>query len=130
MIVLDTHAWIWWVHDESKLSHNQIEAIKKNEQDTIGVSIISIWEIAKLVEYNRLTLPCKLSEWIARAKNYPGIEILDLTEEIILNSTRLPGSFHKDPADQLIVGTARVIECPIVTSDKKIIQYPHVKTIS
>ena len=58
MIVLDTHIWIWWVHGDSSLKNVQIDAIKKNENKEIGVSIISCWEVAKLVEYGRLNLPC------------------------------------------------------------------------
>ena len=64
MIVLDTHAWIWWVHDDEKLTPAQRSAIEANEDDIIGISAISCWEIAKLVEYGRLTLPLALAEWL------------------------------------------------------------------
>ena len=57
MIVLDTHIWIWWVHGDDRLRPKQAEVIKANEADTIGISAISFWEVAKLVEYDRLTLP-------------------------------------------------------------------------
>jgi len=129
MIVLDTHIWIWWVHDESRLSKSQMEAILQNENSGLGVCAISLWEIAKLVEYKRLELPCSLAEWFEQATGYPGITILPLTPEIVVESTRLPGEFHRDPADQLITATARVYQCPLVTSDEKILRYAHVKTI-
>ena len=95
----------------------------------IGVSVISCWEIAKLVEYGRLELPCPLEEWFEQALSYPGIHLLPLTPEIAIESTRLPGEFHRDPADQIIVATARVYNCPLVTSDERILNYPHVTTI-
>jgi PIN domain nuclease of toxin-antitoxin system len=86
-------------------------------------------EIAKLLEYGRMELPCPIEEWFQKALSYPGVKLIDLTPEIAIESTRLPGSFHKDPADQLIVSTARVFDCPLVTSDHKIIEYQHVRTI-
>jgi len=129
MIVLDTHTWIWWVHDENRLTDLQKEVIKANEADRIGVSAISCWEIAKLVEYGRLELPCPLKEWFDKGLNYPGIILLNLTPEISIESTQLPGTFHKDPADQIIVATARINNCPLVTSDGKILKYPHVKSV-
>lgn len=129
MILLDTHAWVWWVHGEERLSPNQLNAIQENESDTIGVSAISCWEVAKLVERGRLELPEPLETWFEQAFSYPGIRIMDLTPEVAIESTCLPGEFHRDPADQMIVATARVYDCPLVTADKKITTYPHVRTI-
>jgi len=130
MIVLDTHIWVWWVHDETKLTNAQLEIIKANENDGIGISAISLWEIAKLVERKRLILPCPTLEWFRQALSYPGVRILDLTPEIALESTQLPGEFHRDPADQIIVATARLKDCPLITSDEKIIHYSHVESIA
>ena len=76
-----------------------------------------------------MELPCPIEEWFQKALSYPGVKLIDLTPEIAIESTRLPGSFHKDPADKLIVSTARVFDCPLVTSDHKIIEYQHVTTI-
>lgn len=129
MIVIDTHIWIWWVHDDEKLTRTQRDAISANETDVIGVSAISCWEIAKLVEYGRLKLPTDVTEWFNQALNYPGVQLLALTPEIAIESTQLPGEFHRDPADQMIVATARVYDCPLVTSDEKILNYEHVTTI-
>jgi PIN domain nuclease of toxin-antitoxin system len=128
MIVLDTHIWVWWVHEGEQLTQAQREVITANETDLIGVSAISCWEIAKLVEYGRLELPCSLEEWFEQALSYPGVQLLALTPEIAIESTRLPGEFHRDPADQMIVATARMYGCPLVTSDDKILSYPHVTT--
>ncbi|MEE9615426.1 MAG: type II toxin-antitoxin system VapC family toxin [Anaerolineae bacterium] len=130
MIVLDTHIWVWWVHGDERLTQAQAEVIEANETDTIGVSAISCWEIAKLVEYGRLELPCSLEEWFEQALRYPGVRLLELTPEIAIESTQLPGVLHRDPADQIIVATARAYDCPLTTSDSKILEYPHVETIA
>jgi PIN domain nuclease of toxin-antitoxin system len=129
MIVLDTHVWIWWAHGDDRLTPDQVEAIQANEADVIGVSAISCWEIAKLVERGRLELPCPLMEWFEQALSYPSVYLLDLTPEIAIESTQLPGEFQRDPADQIIVATARVYGCPLVTADGRILKYPNVTTI-
>jgi PIN domain nuclease of toxin-antitoxin system len=130
MIVLDTHIWVWWAHASEQLTGPQARIIEANETDIIGVSTISVWEVAKLVEYGRLELPCPLHEWFDKALSYPGIRLLELTPEIAIGSTQLPGEFHRDPADQIIVATARVYDCLLVTSDSRILTYPHVKTVA
>jgi len=76
-----------------------------------------------------LELPSSLEEWFEQALNYPGVQLLALTPEIAIESTRLPGEFHRDPADQMIVATARIYGCSLVTSDEKILNYSHVTTI-
>jgi PIN domain nuclease of toxin-antitoxin system len=128
MILLDTHIWIWWVHGAGRLSEEQRELIAAHESDEIGVCTISCWEVAKLVERGRLELPCALSEWLEKALGYPGVRLLQLTPAIAVESTRLPGEFHRDPADQIIVATARLNDWLLVTSDRKIVAYPYVRS--
>ena len=128
MILLDTHIWVWWVHGDAHLPDHYRTYMEVHETQGLGVSAISCWEVAKLVEYGRLTLPSPVAEWLDQALTYPGIRLLDLTPQIIVESTQLPGTFHRDPADQLIVATARVYHCPLVTADAKILAYPHVQT--
>ena len=128
-IVVDTHVWVWWILDTGQLSIAQRHAISRNEDDLIGVSAISCWEVAKLFEYGRLELPSELPDWFSTALAYPGVSLLELTPEVAIESTSLPGSFHRDPADQIIVATARLHDCDLVTSDDKIAEYPHVHTV-
>lgn len=130
MIVLDTHIWIWWVQDETRLSASHQRHIQANEAQGLGVSVISCWEVAKSVEKGGLVLPRSVTEWLDLALAYPGIQLLDLTPRIAVESTQLPGGFHADPADQIIVATARVYGYPLVTVDAKIIAYPHVQKLS
>ena len=129
MIVLDTHIWVWWVHADTRLTAAQHKWLTENEAHGLGVSVISCWEVAKLVEYKRLVLPCSVADWFDKALAYPGILLLDLTPRIALESTQLPGFFHRDPADQMIVATARIFDCPLLTADAKLLSYPHVKTL-
>jgi PIN domain nuclease of toxin-antitoxin system len=129
VILLDTHIWIWWIQGEPRLKADRINWLMKQEAQGLGVSIISCWEVAKLVENNHLQLPCPIDEWLERALNYPGIRLLELTLPVILESTKLPSPFHRDPADQLIIATARIHDIPLLTADSKILDYPYISTI-
>ena len=128
MILLDTHIWIWWVDNPQNLTKKQISTIKKNEKSGLLLSRISVWEVAKLVEKDRLQFTVPVEDWIELATRYPGVQLVNLTNEIVVNSTQLPGTFHKDPADQLIVATSRVENVCLLTADEKIKTYEHVDT--
>jgi len=127
VIVLDTHIWVWWVHGDSSLPASVRTLLDASEQTGIAVSAISCWEVAKLVERGRLTLPCPVFDWLQQARAYPGVRFIELSPRICVEPTQLPGEFHRDPADQIIVATARVLDAPLVTVDGKILQYAHVK---
>ena len=129
MIILDTHIWVWWVHDEQRLSKPQLDALTENENDVIGINAISCWEVAKLVEYKRLELPCPIDQWFDQALNYPGVQLLELSVLVAIESTKLPGEFHRDSADQMIVASARLAGSPLLTNDRRILNYSHVVTI-
>jgi PIN domain nuclease of toxin-antitoxin system len=85
--------------------------------------------VAKLVEVGRLELTIPVEEWIGQALGYPGVRLIDLSVPIVVESTRLPGTFHRDPADQIIVATARLYRISLLTVDAKILDYPHVQTL-
>ncbi len=129
MILIDTHIWLWWVSQPKRLSEEQAALLEANESNLIGVSAISCWEIAKLVQINRIDLQRPTSEWFSLALGYPGVNLLPLTPHIAAVSTELPDNFRSDPADELLVATARVFDCPLLTQDLKIRGYAHVKTI-
>jgi PIN domain nuclease of toxin-antitoxin system len=128
MIILDTHIWIWWADNNPRLTQQHREWIQQYQSQGLGVSMISCWEVAKLVENNRLALSLAVDEWLTAALAYPGVQLLNLTIPIIVESTKLTG-FHRDPADQLIVATARIYGCPLLTADAKILAYPDVETL-
>lgn len=126
MIVLDTHIWVWWIHGDKRLNHEYSKLLEAHEETGLAISAISCWEIAKLVEYKRLELPCSINDWIRQALAYPNIKLLSLSPEIAIESTQLPQPFHRDPADQIIVATARIHNSPLVTVDEKIRNYSYV----
>ncbi|MBI2336553.1 MAG: type II toxin-antitoxin system VapC family toxin [Deltaproteobacteria bacterium] len=127
MILLDTHVWLWWIHNPIKLSQKALRAIEKEE--SLGVSVISCWEVAMLIEKGRLSLDRDVEEWVQKALSFPKIFALELTPEIAVLSTRLPGKLHQDPADRFLVATAKKHSCQLVTKDERLIEYPHVETI-
>lgn len=130
MIVLDTHIWIWLVSDPSRLTESQTATIEEAMGEGLGVSAISVWEVAKLVELGRLELDRPVSEWIEQALDSPGIRLVELTPAVAVASTQLPVSFHRDPADQIIVTMARLLGGPLVTSDRKILDYEYIDAVS
>ena len=128
MIVLDTHIWIWWVDNSPRLTQQHRDWITASQPSGLGVSIYSCWEIAKLVEKNRIGFSLSLEAWFTAALSYPGVQLLDLTLPIVLQSTQL-ARFHNDPADQIIVATAKIYGCPLLTADQKILSYTEIQTL-
>ena len=121
MLVLDTHAWVWWVSKPEKLSRKQRSAIdraRKRAGDTLLLSVISGWEVALLVQCGRLRLPVQLETWLGEAMSIPGLEVAPLTVPIITAGARLTGL--RDPADMLIVATALHHGAPLLTNDGRI----------
>lgn len=129
MILLDTHIWVWWVLGNDKLKPRHEDRLREAEKEGLGVSIMSCWEVAKLVELKRLELPLSLDDWLTAALRYPGVELLDLSVPVVVEATRLPGDFHRDPVDQLLVATARCHEIALATADAAILAYDHVETL-
>jgi PIN domain nuclease of toxin-antitoxin system len=129
MIVLDTHIWIWLVNNDKNLPESTRKIIIENEQSGLGISIISCWEVAKLVEVGRLKINLPIKDWIEQALKYPGIRLIPLSLDIVIDSTQLPGNFHKDPADQMIVSTSRILQYPLLSMDSKILNYAHVQNV-
>jgi PIN domain nuclease of toxin-antitoxin system len=76
MIVLDTHIWVRWVDDSQQLTDRQQQLLRDNERNGLGISAISCWEVAKLVEYGRLQFDCSIEAWMEQAVVYPGVELL------------------------------------------------------
>jgi len=130
VIVLDTHTLVWWVDGDATLSKKAKAAIERElEGGEIIVSAISAWEIAMLVERERLVLSMDVGSWLAEVSAIEAVRFAPVDPEIVVKSVDLPGEFHKDPADRMIVATARKLAVPLVTKDEKIRAYAHVKTI-
>lgn len=128
MILLDTHIFIWWIDDSPRLSKRHRQIIEERQDDGLGISIYSCWEIAKLVEYGKLELKLSIEDWLEISLSHPNISSIDLSLPIVIKSTQLPG-FHKDPADQIIVATSIILGIHLLTADEKIIAYPDAITL-
>lgn len=132
MIVLDTHALLWWVNGTPRLSQPALEAIEYELQADDGeilISAISAWEIALLVEKGRLALSMNTDDWLETVDEIEGVRFAPLDAATAVESTRLPGEFHKDPADRMIVALARRFNAVLVTADEKITAYRYVRTV-
>jgi PIN domain nuclease of toxin-antitoxin system len=129
VIVLDTHIWVWWANDAPELRPRQRELIHENVIHGLGVSAISCWEVAKLVAKQRLVMDLPVGQWVATALKLPGVVLLPLSPEIAVESSQLPEPFHADPADQILAATCRVLDCSLLTADRKLLAYAHLKTL-
>ena len=128
--LLDTHAWVWWVTEDPRLSRRAAAAIRRSvTSNGLFLSFISIWEVAKKVEKRQLLLDRPLDQWLDQAVTPEGLGLWELTRPILVESCSLPQPFHGDPADQIIVATARRHGALIVTKDEKIRSYPHVRSL-
>lgn len=130
MILLDTHVWVWWLGRPEQLSRAARQALQRNlATGSVGISSFSVWELALLVERKRLRLAVDLGAWVAETERIRGVTFHPVDNGIALHSVNLPGSFHPDPADRILVATARRLGATLVTGDAKIRKYPHVKTL-
>ena len=131
MIVLDTHVLVWWVNGGRELTTPAKQAIKQELSDTgeILISSITAWEIALLVDKERLSLTMNIDDWFVVVGKIEGVHFVPLDNDLAIQSVTLPGEFHKDPADRMITALARRHSIPLITADTKIRGYRHVKTI-
>lgn len=122
-LMLDTHMLIWYV-EGTNLSESQVQLIDQmRDKASLYVSAISIWEIALLVSRGRIALSIDLDEWIKQALSIMGLNLVELSISILTQSCTLSNYEHKDPADRMIITSARSINAHLMTSDQKIIDY-------
>jgi PIN domain nuclease of toxin-antitoxin system len=134
LLLLDTHCWIWaQLGLIQQLSRAALQSIKDAEREgNLRISVISIWELAMLEKRGRVALPMNVRTWVEQALGKPGIAVAPLTPEIAIESVHLPGEMHGDPADRMLVATARVLGAKLVTKDAQLIRYSrqrHVKAV-
>ncbi len=127
--LLDTHTLIWALEAPEQLPA-RIQALLSDPANLpFGVAAITPWEIAMLASRGRLQLGRPVSEWLAAALNPDFVSLLPLLPPIAVDSCSLPGSFHADPADRMIVATARHHGLTLLTADAAIQAYPHLRTL-
>ncbi len=134
-LLLDTHVWVWMLNDDIRAHRSKAMPVIESSAKTnrVQVSWVSIWEVSMLDAHHRITLPVPLVEWIDRAIHAPGVSLADLHPSILIESSRLPGGFHSDPMDCILVATARYFNATLVTADKKILRYAadkHIKALA
>ena len=125
LVLLDTHVWIWFMTGDKQASSPKLIQFmnEKMLQSAIRVSVISVWEVGMLEAKGRIALPYSCLEWVQKALEAPGFGLESLTPEIAIQSSRLPGDFHGDPADRILLATAASSKAVLVTRDREILSY-------
>ena len=120
--LLDTHIWIWYLGDQTKLTWAELSALDALEfENRPFISDFSLWEIAALISIKRLTLDRPLDRWLSIAARPASVRILAVSVSVAIELAELPDTFHRDPADRAIVATARAHGLRVLTRDRKII---------
>jgi PIN domain nuclease of toxin-antitoxin system len=129
-LLLDTHVWIWVAESlTANLSAFCVDSIRlARQEERLLVSVFSVWEVANLEAKGRISLFTNCRDWVDLGLRQ-NIELADLSPEIAIDSTRLPGIFHADPADRILVATARNRNAVLVTADRAILEYSRAKHV-
>jgi PIN domain nuclease of toxin-antitoxin system len=124
-LLLDTHVWVWYVENEPRRLSRRIEPLVEGavQRGDIVISVMSVWEIAQLEAARRLDLSLDVRAWVGRALAFPGVRLKGLSPSIAIESTRLPGAPQRDPADRILIATARLLGAALVTCDERILSY-------
>ncbi|MGK6312589.1 type II toxin-antitoxin system VapC family toxin [Neorhizobium sp. DT-125] len=123
MILIDTHVLVWITSRNPKLGSRARDMLDTGDAGEVFVSAITPWEIALLDKKGRLPLGMEVSRWLDEVLGHPRIKLIPLEPAIAVESVRLPGDFHNDPADRIIVATARHLSVPLFTADEAILAY-------
>ena len=123
--LLDTGVWLRGVIQIETIPAEVLTLLQRREA-AFGLSAISLWEVGKKVQIGKLKLPKDLAGWFADALA-PNVSVLPLTSEIVVEAMHLPDFPVRDPADELIVATARVHKVTLLTTDTKLKNYRHVR---
>jgi PIN domain nuclease of toxin-antitoxin system len=128
--LLDTHILLWWFSAVPRLSTRQEEVLRQaTEEEPLWVSDITLWEIATLSSLQRIRLHLPLREWLEQATAPPLVQRQAITPAVAAEVAALPDSFHRDPADRIIVASARVLGATLLTQDRRITEAGLVPTL-
>jgi len=125
ILVLDTHVWIWSMNGEGErlCAHSRTAIEQASATGSLGVAAISVWEVGMLESKGRVRFSEPCLDWVRKALTAPGLHLLPLTPEIAIETSRLPGVLHKDPADRMLAATARILGGILVTHDQLLLDY-------
>ena len=127
-LLLDTHVWIWSQESPEKLG-KEARRLLVDGKSTNHVATVSVLELARLVAAGDIFLNRPLPAWVETAVEELHAEELAMSREIAAEAYALPGEFHRDPADRILVATARRESLTLLTADPRILSYPHVKAL-
>jgi PIN domain nuclease of toxin-antitoxin system len=124
-LLLDTHIWLWYVENDARRFARRIEPLVEAavQRGEVLISAISVWEIAVLDSIRRIHLSHDVRTWVERALSFPGVRFKGLSPSIAIESACLPGPVHRDPADRILIATARLTGAALVTCDERILTY-------
>jgi PIN domain nuclease of toxin-antitoxin system len=128
MIILDTHIWVEYIDDPSLLPKPVLQAIRSG-REPVGISSISVWEVFMLERRGRLELRIPAVLWVEKCERLSLFHFVPVDNTIARLAVELPEPIHSDPADRIIIATALSLGATLVTKDRKILAYPHVKTL-
>lgn len=127
-VLLDTHVWIWWLTGQEELpTKERIRLDRAAEEEPPFLSDISLWEAQMMHAKGKLKLEIPFAQWLIEATLPDVVQLARITPNVVLKLDSLPGSFHGDPADRIIVATALAQDVPVHTHDRKIRQTRLVK---
>jgi PIN domain nuclease of toxin-antitoxin system len=134
-LLLDTHIWLWYVENDARRFARRIEPLVEAavQRGELLISAISVWEIAVLDSIRRIERSQDVRTWVGRALSFPGVRFKGLSPSIAIESVSLPGQVHRDPADRILIATARLTGAALVTSDARILSYArqgHVRVLN
>jgi len=127
--LLDTHVWIWTQAEPNAIG-GKARTLLETTRDDLCVSAVSSLEIARLVSAKLLQVQGSLDRWVRTAIDSIEARSIDVDHRIAIEAYKLPGRFHKDPADRLLVATARLNDLTLVTADERILAYRAVRTLN
>lgn len=124
-LLLDTHIWLWHIEgDASQVASGTTAMLDRSgAHRRLFVCDISYWEIAVKSAQRTLSFTVDVAVWLQRAEQAPGIQFRPLTRGVLLQSARLSGAAHNDPADRMLMAMAQLDNIPLVTNDRLIIEY-------
>jgi PIN domain nuclease of toxin-antitoxin system len=124
-LLLDTHVWIWVMEGRTDEMHaSALQAVASAQAEgRVCVSVISVWEVGMLQSKGRLKLALATGEWVRRALGVAGVRLVELSPEVALDSSSLPGDVHGDPADRILIATARHLGATLLTRDGHLVRY-------
>jgi PIN domain nuclease of toxin-antitoxin system len=130
-VLLDTHIWWWWVNGDKRLSRAQQRQLKKVSPSSPALlSDISLWELSMMVSLRRIRLAMPLREWLEQAAAEPLVQRCGISPAVAAEVADLPETLHRDPADRILIATARVFDATLLTQDERIIESKLVRTLA